>query len=703
MESLGTQNPEHGSDHSSSGNTYACSQQNNENSRKRKLSIEQDTIALEPNAKYQLTEKADTLNEVVRSSFPRLNVNLLDLSDEILLMVLTHLDGNSLLPLSMTCSRLKRIIADKTLWTTVDFTSAKLITSQVHQRVKYLQAGSTKTLMLRGMTSLYPAEHWNVPTVTPTILRTIASRSPTLERLELTEAYLDMNEINILMFPCTLRSLVLRKCALSVQNIHDHYMLHNQQMRSFLSNIYKHLIALEELTIEYCSWFDTHDFMVLSKLPNLRYLSLKGCVNIKDCVPYASLATRFGFKKLEVLDLRDTPISDSDVSCFNIVHSLKELMLECPEHLRTERGLQEYNDAERQRVEQLHRLAAPDLNQNEREENNAANQVNVDVAPLNIPPRHGVLEIRIVNEEHPAQLNRLQDNILRIIRRRDDLLQNNQRPPPPAAGGQRPAAPPSPPLVVNIARVFVPAAQQAAQQLPPEDGPAQIAGGRNDNNPNNHNNADRQQIVRIINREMFLQRREPIGWDFAQHRLFPNALRPLVLDPRAARAERDPNAVHGAERPVEPPEIYVQYRPVLNPRQNNNLAQDDGPEPIQQPPQNNPPRHLPHVIIMPGIGQPAPNYVSLVSDRGICAYGVSRNELRGVLIGGPLHPNLTGLERLSVRNYKLVTDTSLDHLESAAPHLKLLDVTGTSVTMEGIRNFKLSRPGCIVLSDYDIS
>uniref|UniRef100_A0A182ISJ2 Uncharacterized protein n=1 Tax=Anopheles atroparvus TaxID=41427 RepID=A0A182ISJ2_ANOAO len=113
-----------------------------------------------------------------------------------------------------------------------------------------------------------------------------------MERLELTEAYFDTHEISIVMFPYSLRSLVLHS------------------------------------------------------------------------VPYASLATRFGFKKLEVLDLRDTPISDSDVSCFNIVHSLKELLLECPEHLRTEQGLQEYNEAERQRVEQLHRLAAPDRIQN---------------------------------------------------------------------------------------------------------------------------------------------------------------------------------------------------------------------------------------------------------------------------------------------------------------------------------------------------
>uniref|UniRef100_A0A182SJT2 Uncharacterized protein n=1 Tax=Anopheles maculatus TaxID=74869 RepID=A0A182SJT2_9DIPT len=200
--------------------------------------------------------------------------------------------------------------------------------------------------------------------------------------------------------------------------------------------MYKHLVRLEELTIEYCAWFDTHDFMVLSKLPNLRYLSLKGCANIKDSVPYASLATRFGFKKLEVLDLRDTPISDSDVSCFNIVHSLKELRLECPEHLRTERGLNEYNEAERQRVEQLHRLAMPDLLQNE-ELDRVGDDVAADPIPDEAPaegvplpppiprPRHGVFEIRIIHGEYPGYVRGNQDNLIRIVRDPQQPVANN--------------------------------------------------------------------------------------------------------------------------------------------------------------------------------------------------------------------------------------------------------------------------------------
>ncbi|XP_053658013.1 uncharacterized protein LOC128707091 [Anopheles marshallii] len=687
-------------DFASSSNVSGLPQQTCEQSRKRKLSNRLDNVAAEPDVKHQVIEADTSFNNTTKPLRLALNVNILDLSDEILLLIFKHLDSNSLLLLSKVCSRFQRLVADKTLWAEADFTSVKLTTADVRQRISYLQPTTTKILKLRGMTSVYPAEMWNVPTITVGILQTIATRYPLLERIELTEAYLDMNKINIIMFPHTLRALLFRKCALSVQNINNQFVLPHQQMRSFLSNMYKYLVRLEELTIEYCAWFDTHDLMVLSKLPNLRYLSLKGCANIKDSVPYASLATRFGFKKLEILDLRDTPISDSDVSCFNIVHSLKELRLECPEHLRTERGLNEYNEAERQRVEQLHRLAMPDVLPNEEadrlEDDIAANQLHIHneappegaQLPPPIPrPRHGVFEIRIIHGDYPGYIRGNQDNLIRIVRE----------------------------------------PQQPIANIPGEAGRgAPIA--------NEYIRQDRQNIVRIINRDLLLQRRENVLLNHP-HRLLRrhddhvqiNDAYQRIFDAGGNHAPRPrpeprfdrPNDEALDENPIQAEHLGEQQNVNLRLHDEANIPGHNEHE-EQPPPQQ---RVLPHVIIMPGnfqelihrpgngnqhqifvnlgIGQPAPNYVSLISDRGICAYGVSRNELAGALMDDILRHNLTGLERLSIRNYKLVTDTSLDHLESAAPQLKLLDVTGTSVTAQGIRNFKLSRPRCVVMSDHD--
>lgn len=102
----------------------------------------------------------------------------------------------------------------------------------------------------------------------------------------------------------------------------------------FFHRIDTHMARLEELCLEDSYWFETHDLVLFSKMPELRVLNLNGSSSMTHCVPYASIASRYGFKRLEVLDLRNTPVSDSDIQCFNITSTLKELLLECPRNLR---------------------------------------------------------------------------------------------------------------------------------------------------------------------------------------------------------------------------------------------------------------------------------------------------------------------------------------------------------------------------------
>lgn len=96
----------------------------------------------------------------------------------------------------------------------------------------------------------------------------------------------------------------------------------------------EHLQLLEEISLEKCPWFETHDLVVFSKLPHLKRLILRGCTSLKGCVPYGSIATRFGFKCLQYLDVRDTPITDSDIQCFNVTSTLREILMDCPDSLR---------------------------------------------------------------------------------------------------------------------------------------------------------------------------------------------------------------------------------------------------------------------------------------------------------------------------------------------------------------------------------
>ncbi|XP_055627398.1 uncharacterized protein LOC129769286 [Toxorhynchites rutilus septentrionalis] len=728
--------------------------------RKRKHSNDENAQE-QPNMKILSVELSDI----------ELQISLMDLSDEILMEIFLNLDSNSLIALSECCSRLNGLIEDRKLWTVADFTSSPLCASNLLRNIKHLQV-ETRTLKIRGMTSIYPLAKWKTSTLTSNVLLQINKRCPQLEHFEIIEGYMDTSHIAITSFPPSIRTLVFRKCEA------DRLMTPENRM-AFLSKIDRTLQRLEELTIEYCSWFETHDFMALSKVPHLRYLSLKGCANMKDSVPYASIATRFGFKKLEILDLRDTPISDSDVSCFNIVQSLKELLLECPEYLRTERGLNEYNEAERSRFEQIRRIANQDIFNpavgrrqfpewaNQQQENNGQQPEGENAADPVPPPRpprpprpyflgEGRNVFRFVNRHFYPNLNENMpgENLIRFINRAEvdppanqpeqQQPNNNNRPPNAEDEQQRPAVPlaPLPPLPDN------PEIRRQVRIL--------------------YNN--RRNIIRIINQPERNNNVEDNNNEFQQNQHRAGVLPPPVEAAyqqifeagnrdRAEPAEEEPaaaadNVVPPADQPPPPPreEAGLEDEALVAPDNNAIVVNgdegmngvNDNPPAAEQPPQeemnvrvilhgpiqNNHPRLMPHVFIVHNVennnpvaevadnnqrpanafyqylnlgpGAPGPNFVSLVSDRGICAYGVSRNEIGvAAFIREYFRPNMSNLEKLLVRNYKLVTDTSLDHLESAAPNLKLLDVTGTSVTAEGVRNFRMARPNCTILSDFE--
>lgn len=102
-------------------------------------------------------------------------------------------------------------------------------------------------------------------------------------------------------------------------------------MSHAFTGIFEHIPLLEELRLEYCNFFESNDVMPFSKLQNLKTLSLRGCRKMRNCVPYLSLACRFGFPKLEVLDLRETNVSDGELQCLSAIKTLRQLFLEFPE------------------------------------------------------------------------------------------------------------------------------------------------------------------------------------------------------------------------------------------------------------------------------------------------------------------------------------------------------------------------------------
>ena len=54
------------------------------------------------------------------------------------------------------------------------------------------------------------------------------------------------------------------------------------------------------IDVSYCQWFDPWFLVPLAKCRNLKVLLMVGCRNMKDIIPYASIAATYGYRKLEV-------------------------------------------------------------------------------------------------------------------------------------------------------------------------------------------------------------------------------------------------------------------------------------------------------------------------------------------------------------------------------------------------------------------
>ena len=101
----------------------------------------------------------------------------------------------------------------------------------------------------------------------------------------------------------------------------------------------------------------------------------------------------------------------------------------------------------------------------------------------------------------------------------------------------------------------------------------------------------------------------------------------------------------------------------------------------------------------------------LVSDSALLRFGRAINEnvnyvhigRHGIHTGSDSgsRPDRSNLRILSVTGYRNITDRSLQHLVTAAPHLLHIDFTETSVTPRGVELFKAVRPDCdVIFSEF---
>lgn len=245
-------------------------------------------------------------------------------SDEVLFEIFKHLNTSSVYALKKTCRRFCDIVQDHRLWRDINTLeqrktadSLKSVLEQAHK--------NTNSIKIKGYLGKADEEpEIDLKNVKQCILKHVIPKCENLTDLELQSVFVDFEAVKIQDFPKDIKRLVFR----------DVYVRWPDNAPTVFQKMDKCLLCLEELRVESCTWFHPYDIMLFSKCPSLKLLSLRGCQNLLDFVPYGSMASRFGFKKLEHLDVRDTPITDSDLQCFNAVLTLKELLLQCPIHLR---------------------------------------------------------------------------------------------------------------------------------------------------------------------------------------------------------------------------------------------------------------------------------------------------------------------------------------------------------------------------------
>ncbi|KAH0535387.1 uncharacterized protein LOC123267049 isoform X2 [Cotesia glomerata] len=294
---------------------------------------------------------------------------LLDFSDDVLLNIFKYVSPQDLFALSSCCHRLNQVCRDRTLWKVVNFKSRQLKKNELikilgflkpntesiiingrveftinkdkyrddHESDKYqgisngeCKAASTSNGYIRDVgTSSGSKDQASCSNIKERIvileelknnfLTKIGEICTSLKELVIEEFTIVNNDIKITDFPSTLEKLSLKGC--KVCNVNP--------QQSYFSKLHQHMPNLTTLIVTDCQWLRSHSLMVISKIPKLKELRISSCKYVGDCVAYMSLATRFGFKSLGILDLCHTNVGDSEVSCFfQYTTTLTELYLD---------------------------------------------------------------------------------------------------------------------------------------------------------------------------------------------------------------------------------------------------------------------------------------------------------------------------------------------------------------------------------------
>ncbi|XP_003243691.1 uncharacterized protein LOC100575454 [Acyrthosiphon pisum] len=246
-------------------------------------------------------------------------VGIQDLSDDVIMYLFKYLSHDNLAKMALICPNLLRVSHDWTLWKKPRF--EKFVKSMEDVYLSYLKEDTTELFI---SCKDVPSSDYSV---SHTFLIQLETKCPELLNLTLTNQVFDAGEITVKILHRKLKTLTIDNT--TIENIPD--------SSSYLCGIEKACPALERIIMTNNDWFLPNCLLALSKVKFLNYLSLAGCKQFKNCVPYASITAITGFQSLQTLDLRFTPVSDGELVCFQRLLTLKNILLESPEYMNHER------------------------------------------------------------------------------------------------------------------------------------------------------------------------------------------------------------------------------------------------------------------------------------------------------------------------------------------------------------------------------
>ncbi|XP_075147948.1 uncharacterized protein LOC142221944 [Haematobia irritans] len=626
-------------------------------------------------ATKQLTNGDNDVSLEDNSHYDEDKFSLEHFCDELLYDIFKFLDTWSLMTLMNVSKRFQKFVLDKRLWEDIDLSQEPLPIGILEDMLERSH-DKTRSIKLRGPSPSQQIEgeiqHFN-----KTLRKSLTTRCTKLVTMELYGVTLDFNQITFNDFPKSLKRLVLSNCHVRVD-----------ANKSIFTGIDTILINLDELAIEKNGWFDPYYVMPISKLPKLKYLSLKGCTQMQEFIPYGSIAGRHGFKQLEVLDLRDTPLNDSDLQCFNAVETLKEIYLECPAAVKEETKIKEKPSEEMTSTNDTRNGSVS--SESGLPSTSCSSKVVIS-SPFKSTQSNGDLEIPSTSSAQKLREQALGSASPTLGK--DDLKSTEESPSTSSrssvASDAETSSSSSSSLDVN-----------ASTSSPP---------------PSGSESRFSLNVLPMVGspspaRSRFLPRPDHIIYLDVRNRTSPNAVHISLRDRDRSNFRHLLMPVQGAQQQQQqqqsPPPAFEEmirhnlFWDIINPL--GRAAGGGGPDRLFG--EDNDMEYGGGNIYQSCTLFSSRRHLQRgsITDRGVCCFGRTRQPVQhGVIwIRFNNRPSENRFERFSVRDYKCVTDVSLQHLVQCSPNLVFLDVSGTSVTLDGIRRFKELKPECKLIAEH---